>query len=159
LLRHRPAEHWWLRLLLLPAAVIAAAIGLNLIPWSAGWPFGGGLGGFAGKLLIGSGSIRGLANLTRAPAWVLQAIGLIIALPLYHLALGISWRRYRQAGQQLAAASGGVGRGAGWLLALLRKRRPEAAAEYRAERYEQERPRRMEPRLQEQRLDEGGAAS
>ncbi|MEA2783134.1 MAG: segregation ATPase FtsK/SpoIIIE, family [Rhodospirillaceae bacterium] len=156
LLRHRPAGRWWLRLILLPVAVIAAAIGLNIIPWSASWPFGGGLGGFAGRLLIGgSTSVPGLAGLSGVPAWVLQLLGLVVAPPLYYMALGVSWRRYQQAGQRLAAASGDVGRGAGWLWRLLHRQKPESAAEYRAERYEQERPRRMEPRLEEHLLDIG----
>ncbi len=153
LLHHRPAR-WWLRLILLPVSVLAGSIGLGLIPWAAGWPFGGGLGGFAGQLLVdGGGKWPGLAGLAGMPGWWLQIAGLALALPLYYFALGVSWRRYHQAGQRLAAAGEDMGRGAGSMFRLFR-RRPEAAAEYRAERYEQDRPRRMEPRLGDNMLDE-----
>ena len=104
LLRHRPAR-WWLRLILLPLSVVAASIGLCLIPWASGWPFGGGLGGFAGHLLVdGGGKWRGLAGLAGVPDWWIQIAGLVLALPLSYFALGVSWRRYHQAGQRLAAA-------------------------------------------------------
>jgi DNA segregation ATPase FtsK/SpoIIIE, S-DNA-T family len=154
LLRHRPAR-WWLRLTLLPVSVVAASIGLGLIPWATDWPFGGGLGGFAGHLLVdGGGRWPGLAGFSGLPDFFLQIVCLVLALPLYYFALGVSWRRYHQAGQALAAASEDMGRGAGFLFRWFRRKRPEAAAEYRAERYEQDRPRRMEPRLGDSMLDE-----
>src|SRR5882724_7792879 len=132
LLRHRPAR-WWLRLILLPAAILAASIGLGLIPWPTDWPFGGGLGGFAGHLLVdGGGRWSGIAGWTAVPDWMFEISGLLLALPLYYFALGVSWRRYHEAGQRLAAAGEDVGRGAGSIFRFLRRKRPEAAAEYRA---------------------------
>src|SRR6266404_5269971 len=154
LLRHRPAR-WWLRLTLLPVSIVVASIGLGLIPWATDWPFGGGLGGFAGHLLVdGGGRWPGLAGFSGLPDFLLQIVCLVLALPLYYFALGVSWRRYHQAGQVLAAASEDMGRGAGSLFRWFRRKRPEAAAEYRAERYEQDRPRRTEPRLGDSMLDE-----
>ena len=154
LMRHRPAR-WWLRLILLPLSVVAASIGFGVVPGAFDWPFRNGLGGFAGHLLVdGGGRWPGFAGLTGVPDWLIEIACLVLALPLYYFALGVSWRRYHQAGQALAAASEDMGRGAGSMFRLFRRRRPEAAAEYRAERYEQERPRRMEPRLGDDMLDE-----
>jgi len=154
LIRHRPAR-WWLRLILLPLAIVAASIGLSLVPGDFGWPFQNGLGGFAGHLLTdGGGRWPGLAGWSGVPDWAMQMACLVLALPLFYFALGVSWRRYHQAGQGLAAASEDVSRRAGSIFSLFRRKRPEAAAEYRAERYEQDRPRRMEPRLGENLLDE-----
>ena len=160
LLRHRPSGRWWLRLLLMPAAVLAAAVALGLIPWKAGWPFSGGLGGFASVLLIdgsidGSGSMRGLSALSGVPAWMLRVVALVLAPPLYYISLGVAWRRYQEAGQALASASNGMGRGAGSVFRLFKKRDPKAAAEFRAERRAQTRPdARMEPRFGDKILEE-----
>src|SRR5450755_818750 len=44
LIRRLPAR-WWLRLILLPLAIVAASIGLSLVPGDFGWPFQNGLGG------------------------------------------------------------------------------------------------------------------
>jgi S-DNA-T family DNA segregation ATPase FtsK/SpoIIIE len=158
MMRHRPAR-WWLRLLLLPLAMIIASIGLCVIPWSSDWPFSGGLGGFAGHLLVdGGGKWPGLAGLSGVPDWMIQLACLVLALPLTYFALGISWRRYHQAGQALAAAGavagGGAGRASGSMFRFFRRKRPEAAAEYRAERHEKDRSRRMEPSLGGSALDE-----
>jgi len=51
LVRHRPPNPWWLRLLLLPASLLAASIGFGLVPWSGAWPFTVSLGGALGQLL------------------------------------------------------------------------------------------------------------
>jgi S-DNA-T family DNA segregation ATPase FtsK/SpoIIIE len=158
MIRHRPAR-WWLRLLLLPLSMIVGSIGLCLIPWSTDWPFGGGLGGFAGHLLVdGGGKWPGLAGLSGVPDWAIQIVCLLLALPLAYFALGISWRRYHQAGQAIAAAgaaaSDNAGRAGGSLFRIFRRKRPEAAAEYRAERHEKDRSRRLEPRLGDSALDE-----
>src|SRR5579871_1169497 len=112
MVRHRDAR-WWLRLLLLPLSMIVAAIGLSLIPWSTDWPFGGGLGGFAGNLLVnGGGKWSGIAGYTGVPDIIVEGICLILAIPLAYYALGISWRRYHQAGQVIAAAGAVTGQGA-----------------------------------------------
>jgi DNA segregation ATPase FtsK/SpoIIIE, S-DNA-T family len=157
LMRHRPAGRWWLRLILLPMALLAASIGLALVPWSGDWPFRVSLGGAIGQLLFGGGMLKALVSLSAAPLWAIQLGCLILALPLYYFALGVSWRRYRQAGQVIAAGGAGVGTkvgaGAGSFFRRLRPRRAEQAAEYRAERYEQ--ARRQEPRLDENLLEEG----
>jgi hypothetical protein len=106
LIRHRPPSPWWLRLLLLPASLLAASIGLGLVPWSGAWPFTVSLGGALGQLLFGGGTLMGLLPMGLAPVWLLQLVCLVLALPLYYFALGVSWRRYHQAGKAIAAASG-----------------------------------------------------
>jgi S-DNA-T family DNA segregation ATPase FtsK/SpoIIIE len=145
LIRHRPPSPWWLRLLLLPTSLLAASIGLALVPWSGAWPFTVSLGGALGQLLFGGGTLMGLLPMGLAPVWVLQLVCLILALPLYYFALGVSWRRYHQAGKALAAASGEVSTRTSAIVRWLRPRRSEEAAELRAERYEE--ARRMEPVL------------
>jgi S-DNA-T family DNA segregation ATPase FtsK/SpoIIIE len=145
LMRHRPAGHWWLRLFLLPTSLLGVSIGLGVLPWSVGWPFRISLGGAIGQLVFGGGALKGLVDLGTVPLWAVQLASLVLALPLYYFALGISWRRYRQAGQAIASAGGGVGSRAGSFVRIFRRRRPEQAAEYRAERYEQ--ARRQEPTL------------
>lgn len=155
LLRHREGGFWWLRLLLLPASIIAASISLDLIPWDTDSEFRGGLGGFAGRLLVdGGGNWHGLAGLTGAPNWTLKVAALTVALPLYYISLGIAWRRYQAAGQALASASSDMGRGAGSVFRLFRRKKPAEAAEYRAERYAQARPSRVEPRFGDKVLEE-----
>jgi S-DNA-T family DNA segregation ATPase FtsK/SpoIIIE len=156
LLRHREGGLWWLRLLLLPASIVAASISFDLIPWDTDSEFRGGLGGFAGRLLVdGGGNWHGLAGLSGMPNWTLKVAALAVALPLYYLSLGIAWRRYQEAGQALASASNGMGRGAGSVFRLFKKRDPKAAAEFRAERRAQTRPdARMEPRFGDKILEE-----
>ncbi len=159
MLRHRSPPRWWLRLVLLPAALLTASIGLGILPWAGDWPFRISLGGAVGQLLFGGGTLKGLLDLGAVPLWPVQLACLVLALPLYYFALGISWRRYTQAGQVIAAASDSLGSRAGTYLArmLQRKRLQQKAAEYRAERYEQ--ARRMEPRLDEPLLEEPEPAS
>jgi len=156
LLRHRESGFWWLRLLLLPASIIAASISFDLVPWDTDSEFRGGLGGFAGHLLVdGGGNWQGLAGFTGMPNWTLKVAALAVALPLYYISLGIAWRRYQEAGQVLASASSDMGRGAGSVFRLFRRKKPAAAAEYRAERYAQARPGRVEPRFGDKILEEG----
>jgi hypothetical protein len=121
----------------LPIVVAAGAIGLGLVPWSGAWPFTVSLGGALGQLLFGGGTLMGLLPMGLAPVWVLQLVCLILALPLYYFALGVSWRRYHQAGKALAAASGEVSTRTSAIVRWLRPRRSEEAAELRAERYEE----------------------
>ncbi|HEX3066103.1 MAG TPA: DNA translocase FtsK [Dongiaceae bacterium] len=97
---------------------------------------------------------------------MIQLACLVLALPLTYFALGISWRRYHQAGQAIASvgaaagaaagavAGGGAGRARGPLFGIFGRKRPNAAAEYRAERHEKDRSRRMEPSLGGSALDE-----
>jgi len=148
LLRHRPGGRWWLRLFLLPTSLLAASIGLGLVPWTGDWPFRVSLGGAIGQLLFGGGALKGLVFLGPAPLWAVQLACLVLALPIYYFALGVSWRRYRQAGQALAVAGGGVGS----IFRIFRRRRTEKAGEYRAERYEK--ARRLEPTLEDHLLQE-----
>src|SRR5215475_1763055 len=137
LMRHRPVGPWWLRLALLPSSLLAMAIGLGLVPWGGGWPFGVSLGGALGQLLFGGnvgggGALTGLISLRQAPLWAVQLVCLLLALPGYYFALGISWRRYRQAGHAIASASGEVTSRTGAVIRFLRRRNEELAAEMRA---------------------------
>jgi DNA segregation ATPase FtsK/SpoIIIE, S-DNA-T family len=157
LMRHRPVGPWWLRLALLPSSLLAMAIGLGLVPWSGGWPFGVSLGGALGQLLFGGnmssgGALTGLISLGQAPLWAVQLLCLLVALPGYYFALGISWRRYRQAGHAIASASGEVTSRTGAVIRFLRRRNEELAAEMRAERYEE--ARRLEPMMDDPVLEE-----
>ena len=147
LMRHRPANPWWLRLALLPTSLVTMAIGLGLVPWGGSWPFGEGLGGALGQLIFGGGALPGLISLGKVPLWAVQLACLLLALPAYYFALGISWRRYRQAGLAIATAGGEVTTRTGALVRFLSRRNKEMAAEMRAERYEE--ARRMEPMLDE----------
>jgi len=67
LIRHRPANPWWLRLLLLPASLLAASLGLGLVPSSGAWPFTVSLGGALGQLLFGGGTLMGLLPMGLGP--------------------------------------------------------------------------------------------
>ena len=82
LMRHRSATRWWLRLILLPASLLAASVGLGLLPWSGDWPFQISLGGAVGQLLFGGGALKGLVGLGTIPLWAPQAACLVLALPL-----------------------------------------------------------------------------
>jgi DNA segregation ATPase FtsK/SpoIIIE, S-DNA-T family len=156
LMRHRPAGPWWLRLALLPSSLLAMAVGLGLVPWGGGWPFGVSLGGALGQLLFGGGTLAGLISLGPAPLWAVQLACLLLAIPGYYIALGIAWRRYRQAGKAIATAGGEVTSRTGAVIRFLRRRNAELAAEMRAERYEE--ARRLEPTMDDPALADEAAA-
>ncbi|RMF41751.1 MAG: DNA translocase FtsK, partial [Alphaproteobacteria bacterium] len=86
---------WWLRLGVLPAALLAAALALAAVPTPANWPLGTGLGGFVGTLLLARAV---LASGLRPELIALAAgIGAVAGL-LYAMALrGAEWRTLARA--------------------------------------------------------------
>jgi S-DNA-T family DNA segregation ATPase FtsK/SpoIIIE len=106
LLLGRSLAWFWLRLALLPPAVLLAAVALTAVPAPQFWPVAAGLGGFAGKLLIGAVRHMGLPP-------PLAALG---AAALAGLALLLIVAMPRESGRSAAtaeprrAARGGEGR-------------------------------------------------
>jgi S-DNA-T family DNA segregation ATPase FtsK/SpoIIIE len=144
ILRHRRAGLWWLRLLLLPAAVLALAMALAAIGPSASWFLPVGFGGFAGDFLLPRAA--GILGVTGA----LLAVGLILLwLGLLYVALGISIRGYVQGWRRLRAQAERASTGLAGLADRYRRdaEPAEAAAEWRAERAREERRERLEPHL------------
>ena len=89
LLGNRPPRHLWRRIVLVPIAVLLTAIALAAISAPAGLPFGGGLGGFAGALLLSRAAMM-LANSWVSAPWLALAaalastgaLGYALAIPL-----------------------------------------------------------------------------
>ncbi len=126
-------DRWWLRLALLPATLIVAAIGTTALP-SAGWQLAGGIGGFVGQLLLPR-----LAALTTLPAPLVGAIAGAIALLLLFFSAGIAWSSYRAAATASAGwarlAGAGLAVAYGWVRALVGSNaEAQDPAEQRAER-------------------------
>jgi S-DNA-T family DNA segregation ATPase FtsK/SpoIIIE len=103
---HRSAGMLWLRLTLLPAAVVLLAVALASLSTPVAWPLRTGLGGFVGNL--------GLDRLTAMSAPLalsdnIMAIGLVsavLALGLLIFTLGYSWREWRSLGRGLTLLAG-----------------------------------------------------
>ncbi|HWA42028.1 MAG TPA: DNA translocase FtsK 4TM domain-containing protein [Hypericibacter adhaerens] len=142
-LRHRISGLWWLRLLLLPFAILFLAMALAALGPTSSWFLPVGLGGYAGDVLLPR-----LAGLVSLPPAVMAILGFLLWAGLGYLALGISARGYVTAWQRLQQAGELVAR----LTASLRRRfKPEEveaeAAEWRAEQAERQRRQRVEPHL------------
>jgi DNA segregation ATPase FtsK/SpoIIIE, S-DNA-T family len=104
LLLNRGVGALWLRLALLPVAVVLAATALALIPAPQGWLLRGGLGGSLGRMLLAF--IAGSFHLS-API-VAMAAAAVAGVALLYI-LGLSRRDWREIGQgagRVAAASG-----------------------------------------------------
>jgi len=112
LVREHGVARWWLRLALLPAALITAAIAATALP-SESWQLAGGIGGFVGQLLLPR-----LAGLTGLPAPLVGMIAGVIAALLLFYAAGIAWSSYRDGARRGAAAArvgaGGLATAYGW---------------------------------------------
>ncbi|MFZ5791357.1 MAG: DNA translocase FtsK 4TM domain-containing protein [Pseudomonadota bacterium] len=146
ILRHRAGGLWWLRLALLPFAILALAATLAAIGPSRSWFLTVGFGGYAGDVLLPR--LAGLAGV--APSLVAVA-GFVLWAGLGYLALGISARGYVAGWRRLAAAGE---RAHGLILALRRRLAPAEvdaeAAEWRAEQASRARRERIEPRFGEE---------
>jgi S-DNA-T family DNA segregation ATPase FtsK/SpoIIIE len=121
---------FWLRLTLLPIAILAAAIALSAVTPPGGWPLRSGLGGVTGTLLLasiktglGSAGVpvgAGLVGLVAA------AIMLLTLTP----ALTLTWRDWkaaaglasRGAAKSVTVAAGLTGRAAGHGFSIWRRR-------------------------------------
>jgi S-DNA-T family DNA segregation ATPase FtsK/SpoIIIE len=151
-LRHRVGGLWWLRLLLLPFAILFLAMALAALGTTRSWFLPVGLGGYAGDLLLPR-----LAGLVGLPSGILAILGFLLWAGLGYLALGISARGYVAAWRRLQQAGDLTGR----LIGALRRRfKPEAAdaeaAEWRAEQAERQRRERVEPHLDAGDDEDGG---
>ena len=89
LLGNRPPRHLWRRIALVPIAVLLAAIALATVSVPAGWPLAGGLGGFAGALLLGRAAMALADSWVSPPQLALAAafastgaLGYALAIPL-----------------------------------------------------------------------------
>jgi DNA segregation ATPase FtsK/SpoIIIE, S-DNA-T family len=104
LLLYRGVQALWLRLALLPLAIVLAAAALALVPGPAGWLIHDELGGSLGKMLLGV--IAGASH--AAPPFIAMSAAALVGLALLFI-LGLSWRDWRQIGQgagRVAVASG-----------------------------------------------------
>ena len=142
-LRHRISGLWWLRLLLLPFAILSFAIALAALGTTSSWFLSVGLGGYAGDLLLPR-----LAGLVALPLSVMAILGFFLWGGLGYLALGISARGYIAAWRRLQQAGDLAGRLIGALRQRFKPGEVDAeAAEWRAEQAERQRRQRVEPHL------------
>jgi S-DNA-T family DNA segregation ATPase FtsK/SpoIIIE len=142
-LRHRISGLWWLRLLLLPFAILSFAIALAALGTTSSWFLPVGLGGYAGDLLLPR-----LAGLVSLPPSVMAILGFLLWAGLGYLALGISARGYVAAWHRLQQAGDLTGRLIGALRQRFKPGEVDAeAAEWRAEQAERQRRQRVEPHL------------
>ncbi len=119
LMRERWLDRWWLRLALLPLALVMAAGALSWLGPGEAWPWNIGYGGFLGKLLLigadGSGGLAGLGlraglppimgSMLSLPAAFLALAGLLAA----YWTLGISFGGYLHFGRHVAGAGQAAG--------------------------------------------------
>jgi S-DNA-T family DNA segregation ATPase FtsK/SpoIIIE len=115
LMRSRAMRLWWLRIALLPATVLLAAMAMSTWGVPDGWPrpLDGGLGGAVGQLFLAHMLALG-ADFGRG-ADVLASAAAVVALVAFIFGLAITWGEYRAA----AWASGVVARNGARLAAGL----------------------------------------
>ena len=150
LLLNRGIEMLWLRLVLMPPAVLLGAVAVAVLP-TPGWWFlpRVGFGGIFGDFLLGTATHGGVVPL---PIAGMIAAALAGALLLY--ILGLSWRDWRDIGEgagRLASAAGRMtaivvasgARVVAWIRALRPPAKPETA------KIVPTKPARREPMLDE----------
>ena len=101
---------WWVRISLLPLAVMLAALALAFLPMSAGWarPVDGGLGGALGYMAFAwTEALSQKIGMGRDGLAVIAAILSTCAL---FFALAITWGEWRAAGRACAMAAAAAGR-------------------------------------------------
>ncbi|HVA15887.1 MAG TPA: DNA translocase FtsK 4TM domain-containing protein [Stellaceae bacterium] len=76
----RGLRRFWLKFLLLPPLLLAAALAISILPAPAGWTLKAGLGGVVGKL-----SRDGFAHISVAPPLSAMAAALLVALLLLYV--------------------------------------------------------------------------
>jgi S-DNA-T family DNA segregation ATPase FtsK/SpoIIIE len=142
IVRLRRPRHWWLRLLLVPLALISGATALAALPKPATWPLTNGLGGATGALVLDSLSVVSGVG----PALCGSAVA-IAFLALLFLALGVparayvrAWRRLRQRADDAAAVLYRI-------YDRLWRDGADNGAQMRAERFQHARAQRLEPHL------------
>jgi len=121
---------FWLRLTLLPIAIVAAAIALSAVTPPGGWPLRSGLGGVTGSLLLAS--IKTGLGSAGVPigAGLIGVVAALIMLLTLTPALTLTWRDWktaaglasRGAARSVTVAAGLTGRAAGHGFSLWRRR-------------------------------------
>ena len=134
----------WLRLALLPLAVLMLAVTLAALPHLSGWPLVSGMGGATGDMMLGF-----LTGSTGLAAAIVSLIALTLAALLLFFSLGLPLLSYVLFGRQVHRGVGASGSVIQWLLAKLhfRSRDSEQAGQRRAERSREQRAEHREPRL------------
>ena len=144
-------DHWrgrtWLRLALLPLAVLTLATTLAALPRLSGWPLMGGMGGVTGDMLL-----RFLTESTGLAAAITAIAALVFSLLLLFFSLGLPLLSYVIFGQRVHRGVGFSGSLIHGLLARMGvgRQSSEEAGQRRAERTQELR----EPRLSDDGDDE-----
>ena len=144
-------DHWrgrtWLRLALLPLAVLTLAITLAALPRLSGWPLMGGMGGVTGDMLL-----RFLTESTGLAAAIMAIAALVFSLLLLFFSLGLPLLSYVIFGKRVHQGVGFSGSLIHGLLARMGvgRQSSEEAGQRRAERTQELR----EPRLSDDSDDE-----
>ncbi len=141
-LRHRPQSGWWVRLILLPLAIITTAIMLAALPLPADWPLVGSLGGATGAMILDT-----LARISGAASAAIGGIGVALSLTLLFFVLGVPLMAYLRIGRRAHAGIERASAALQGLYARLWGQSSDEAGAMRAERSRQERAQRREPRL------------
>ncbi len=140
--RHRGLNHAWLRLALLPIALLLAAAALAVIPVVPAWPLEAGFGGFAGSLLLNRWQSLTSAFGTPLTPWTAALPLAVLAVPGLLYAIGLSPGEWLMLGRGAVRAGSGGLRLAGGLHERLRRAtpdaEPEAAAPAGGDRYDRE---------------------
>jgi S-DNA-T family DNA segregation ATPase FtsK/SpoIIIE len=145
LLRDRRLHGWWLRLLLLPVAVLAAATAFAPLARPASWTLEAGLGGALGDLLLGAATAA--LDLQRAPV---AAAAAFLGTLAFVYALAVTRGEWRA-----------VGRGAARALVAFRRRDAEAAGAESPQAPKRRKAKagpRREPQLDGRKSDQSGKA-
>ncbi len=134
LLRARGLKLWWLRVAILPATILLAAMALSTWSAPAGWPrpLDANLGGIVGRMFLATMLNLGADFGRGADMLAMAAAG--AALVAFVFGLAITWGEYRAAAwaggwlaNTLARAAAGAWAGVGALVAKLRLGDPAAA--------------------------------
>ena len=149
LVRSHRLPLWWLRLALLPVAIVAAATALAFLQAPDGWPrpFAVGLGGIAGRLCL-TWILAPLQGVGIGATGLAAIAGACASAALVFL-LAVSWIEWRAAARGMRQAAGPVSGSAGAMgrrIAAL-GRRLRDPAQRRAEEKAIRRRERREPGL------------
>jgi len=149
--RRRSFPRWLPRVLLLPVALLLAALAFAFVPAPAGWPSESGVGGFAGGLLL-----AWLTTKLPASAWAVALGGGVLAAAALLVVLAVNradWQRLRRAAAWLggqAARLWAMRRRIADRVGDLRSRRAQAAVSRSEPAFESApRPPRARPRKPE----------
>ena len=148
LLRDRRLPGWWLRLLLLPIAVLSSAAALAPLVRPAIWPVAAGLGGALGELLLGGATAT--LGLERAP--VVAVAALLGALTFVYV-LAVTRSEWRAVGRGFARVLGAARRQTAEPASAEGEPAPQAPRQRKTKTEE-----RREPHLDGHKTDQTGKA-